>query len=134
MDLTDLKPKSDLAVIELKHPMDKTPLVDADGKPFTITILLRHTKEYRDLDYEMADRRAARMAKAKKSDEVMKTKDLMSDINEITEKSVKGYYLVENGQPVDFTPENTKRILEDYHWIKEQVLEEQQAYENFTKV
>ncbi len=134
MDLSNLKPKSDTSTIELKHPADKSVLKDDKGKPFTVTVLLRHTKEYRDMDYEMADKRALRLAKAKKSDDVMKTKDLMADIDEITLKSIKGYYLVENGKPVEYSDKETKRLLEEYPWIKEQVLEEQQAFENFTKV
>lgn len=134
MDLNDLKPKTNISTLELKHPTTGEVLKDNDGKPFTVDVLLRHTKEYRDLGYEMADKRAARQMKAKKADTIEKTADAMADIDEMIAKSVKGYYLVEKGEAVHFNLANTKRILEDYPWIREQVLEEQQAFETFMKV
>lgn len=134
MDLSTLKPKSDISTIELKHPVTSEVLVDDAGKPFTVDVLLRHTKEFRELGYELADKRAMRLAKAKKADTIEKTADAMADMDEMVYKSVKGYYLIENGEPVTYTVDNTKRILSDYPWIRDQVLEEQLAFENFTKV
>lgn len=134
MDLANLKPKSDTSTFELKHPATSEILVDEEGKPFTITVLLRHTKEFRDLGYDLADKRALRLAKAKKADTIEKTADAMADMDEMVAKSIKGYYLIYEGKPVQYSPENTKRLLEDYPWIRDQVLEEQLAFENFTKV
>jgi hypothetical protein len=134
MDLSNLKPKVDTSTLELKHPVTGEVIADDSGKPFTVDVLLRHTKEYRDLGYEMADKRAARLAKAKKADTIEKTADTMSDIDDMIARSIKGYYLIENGVAVEYSVANTKRLLEDYPWIREQVLEEQQAYETFMKV
>lgn len=132
MDLSNFKSKTNTITIELM--VNDEPLIDDEGKPFTWTFYHPHSKEYKDLLNEQNDKRLARMRKNKNGQLDYKAADIEKDAKELLVKATTDFYVIEGGKVLGVSKDNTTRLLEDYPFIRTQVLDEMDAYANFTKV
>ena len=57
MDIANFLPKTDTVDVEIKNPIDNTPLTNADGSVMTITVYLPHSKAYKEVKHEQTNRR-----------------------------------------------------------------------------
>ena len=57
MDLSKIVPKSDVITVTLLYPGTDTVLENDDKTPMTITLYAPHTKEYKAVVYEQANKR-----------------------------------------------------------------------------
>ena len=114
MDLKDLDVVAAAnrgADVELVHPITREPLGS------TITILGRDSDEYRAAVAEQARKRA--QSRNKGAISFTEVDDGALDILAACTTGWSG--IVENGEPVQFSPAEARRIYKKYPWIREQV-------------
>lgn len=131
MDLGNLKPKSDLVVITLRHPSTGEVLEnDKDGSPMTISICAPHTKEYKGRLYKMSQDRLKNVADTKLEDADFEV--IYSFSVDFLVDMTKDWNITFEGKMPKFDKSVAKRLYDEYTWIKEQVEAELGAYDAFT--
>ena len=107
MELTTLKPL-DEATVQITHPITKEPL------DITFTVYGSDSKQYRQAQ---RDTLVARMeSKTNTAD------NIESDELEILVRCTKDFTNIElDGEALEFSEENTRKVLKEYTWLKDQI-------------
>jgi len=132
MDLMDLKPKSDVVEIFLKHPNTGDTLLNEDGSEMTITVAAQHSSEYRNAMYEQQDRRIKAMQK-KGSSSSYSAADIERDTLTLLAKITKSWDLTYGAEKPKLTEAKAKEVYTDIFWIRSQIEEALAESADFTK-
>jgi hypothetical protein len=131
MDLKDLTPKSDVVVVELKHPATFEPLLNGDDSPMTITLYAPHTKEHKTVLWAVTDIRLKEAGKTGKIE--VKSQDLELQSIESLAKTTKEWNITFDGGQPDFSHDKAKQIYTEVFWIKDQLEVALSSYMDFLK-
>lgn len=103
------------AKLELKAP-NGDPLLQDDGAPVTITLLGRDSDVWRRAERAALDRRVNTRKKT------VQSADLERDALEALVAVTVGWSgIVLDGNALDCTPPNVRRVYERFRWVREQV-------------
>jgi hypothetical protein len=120
MDLNDLKPvkADDGAILQILHPETEEPI---DG--MSIVLLGHDSAVYRKMQLAKQQSILNRMAKGKKAAELDAERLNADLIDELTKLTIgwSGFKL--DGDELDPTPENVKKVYSEWAWIKDQAQE-----------
>lgn len=119
MDLKDLTPKSDVVVVEIKHPANGEVLKNDDKSPMTITMFAPHSKEYKKVLHEQTNKRLKQM-QSKKSQDIT-AEDLEEAALEALAKTTKEWNITFGGEQPKLTVAKAKEIYDEVFWIKNQL-------------
>lgn len=119
MDLKDLTPKSDVVVVEIKHPSTGEVLKNDDKSPMTITMFAPHSKEYKKVLHEQTNKRLKQM-QSKKSQDIT-AEDLEEAALEALAKTTKEWNITFGGEQPKLTVAKAKEIYDEVFWIKNQL-------------
>lgn len=122
MDLMDLKPKSDIVEVTIKHPSTLEPLMNEDGSEMTVVLYAQHSKEYRGVMHEQQDRRIKLMQK-KGATTNYTAADIERDAIELLSKCTKEWNITYGGETPKLTPAKAKEVYTEVFWLRSQVEE-----------
>ena len=131
MDLKDLTPKSDVVVVELKHPATFEPLLNDDDSPMTITLYAPHTKEHKTVLWAVTDERLREAAKTGKIE--VKAEDLEEQSIESLSKTTKEWNITFDGERPSLSYDTAKQIYTEVFWIRDQLDSALSSYMDFLK-
>jgi hypothetical protein len=131
MDLKDFAPKSDEIVVEIKHPINKEPLMNDDGTPMTIVIYAQHSKVYKKVQRELINKRL-KEAQESGSKEI-DYEQLEEAALELMVKSTKSWNITYEGKKPKLTEAKARQIYDEVFWIKAQIEEAAAASLDFMK-
>lgn len=132
MDLMDLKPKSDVVEVILKHPNTLEALTNEDGSEMTITIAAQHSSEYRSAMHEQQDRRLKVMQK-RGSNNTYSAADLEKDTLALLAKITKAWDITYGGEKPKLTEVKAKELYMEVFWLRSQIEEALNESADFTK-
>lgn len=132
MDLMDLKPKSDVVEVFLKHPISQEPVCNDDGSEMTITIYAQHSTQYRAAIHEQQDKRIKAMQK-KGNTSTYTAAELEQDQINLLAKIVKEWDITYGKEKVKLTQGKAKEIFTEVFWLRGQVEEALSESVDFTK-
>lgn len=121
MDLKDLTPKSDVVVVEIKHPATGEVLKNDDKSPMTITMFAPHSKEYKKVLHEQTNKRLKQMQSKKTQD--ITAEDLEEASLEALAKTTKEWNITYGGEQPKLSVAKAKQIYDEVFWIKSQLEE-----------
>jgi hypothetical protein len=131
MDLMDLKPTSDTVDVLLKHPTTSEPLTNEDGSTMVITVYAPHSKEYKSVIHEQANKRIKRSQSKKKIE--FTSEDLEEATLDLLAKATKSWKITYGGVKPQFTASKAKEVYAEVFWIKDQIEEAVADSLDFTK-
>jgi hypothetical protein len=131
MDLKDLTPKSDVVVVELKHPVTQEPLLNEDDSPMTVSLYAPHTKEYKTVLWAVTDERLKAAAKTGKIE--VKAEDLEVQSIESLAKTTKEWSITFDSEKPTLSYDKAKQIYTEVFWIKDQLEAALSSYLDFLK-
>ena len=131
MDLKDLTPKSDVVVVTVKHPMNETVLKNDDKSDMTITVFAPHTKEYKTVFHEIANKRIKKAQGKKEADFSLEEIEEMT--LDVLAKTTKEWNITFGGEKPELTITKAKEIYSQVFWIKAQIEEATNNYLDFMK-
>ena len=131
MDLKDLTPKSDIVVVELKHPVTQEPLLNEDDSPMTVSLYAPHTKEYKTVLWAVTDERLKAAAKTGKIE--VKAEDLELQSIESLAKTTKEWSITFDSEKPTLSYDKAKQIYTEVFWIKDQLEAALSSYLDFLK-
>lgn len=132
MDLKDLKPKTDKTTVILLHPVTLDPLVKDDGTEMSITVYLPHSKVYKEVLHEQANRRIDKAAKAGGKLKFT-VQEVEASAIEMLARITVDWDIVLDGQTPELTVETASELYKDYPWIKAQLDEAVEDVNSFMK-
>lgn len=118
MDLADISSAFEHgATLELKHPATGEPLLDASGKPQTITLAGTDSKRWRRQQDAIGDR----LLKSNKGKPVTQTmQERRDDVASLYAAVTLSWNVFVGGEAPECNPVNAKKLYLDYPWIGEQ--------------
>lgn len=130
-DLMNFKPKTDTVEMILKNPKTGEAILKEDGTEMSITVYGSHTRQYKDAIHSQSDARMERAAKAKDGNLKLKSKDIETFSIDLAVAITAEWDIVLGGK----TPplKEAKNIYDQFPWIRSQVLEAVDDFENFMK-
>lgn len=129
MDLSNIRPVSDVVEVEIKHPVTGDQLYNDDKSKMTITLYASHSKEYKAVVHEQMDKR---LAKAQKDKNItIKSSDLEKASLQHLANVTKEWNITYEGTKPDI--KKAVKVYEDLFWVKEQLEEALQEGLDFTK-
>jgi hypothetical protein len=128
-DLANFKPKSDEIVVTLKIG-DEVLTNDTDNSDMTWTLYAPHTKEYKEVQYDLTDQIIER-AQGDKTYRP-KAKDMAERDFEVLARITKSWNITFNEKKPKLTINKAKELLEDFPFIKEQLEKALEEKEGFT--
>jgi tRNA A37 methylthiotransferase MiaB len=129
MDLSNLIPKSDTIVVELKHPVTQEVLTKDDGKPQTITTYAPHSAQYKAVIHAQTNKRLQKAAKGKKM--TFTSEEIEDSATNMLVDTTKDWDIQLEGKTPKFTPEAVRDVYDKLPWVKIQVLEAQEDLTSF---
>ena len=130
MDLKELTPKSDEIEVIVKHPANGEPLTNKDGSNMTIVLYARHTKVFKEAEYEQTDKR---LKEAKGLDDmVIKAKDLEEASLELLANATKSWNITYDDEQPKLTASKAKELYTELFWLKPQLEGAIDSFEAFT--
>lgn len=120
MDLMDLKPKTDVVEIILKHPSTGEALINDDGNEMTITVYAQYSKEYRAAMHEQQDKRLEKLQN-KGGNTRYSSSDLEADSIDLLSKITKNWDITYGGETPKLS--KAKEIYTEVFWLRNQVEE-----------
>lgn len=121
MDLSVLdtrKAAEEGAKLQLRHPVDDTPLTGDKGEPITITVIGTDSQTFKRAMHAQADRRINKP----NSRRVMTMQSVEDDsINLLVAATIDWEGIVVDGKELPFSNENAHALYERFPWIREQV-------------
>ena len=133
MDLSSLTPQKDTVVAKLIDPRDGSPLKH-DNKEMWIERYLPHTAEYKQAQYKRTQKYLKAAQKAKNTDVDIDLYEAEQDRVEVMAETTVAWQIYYDGEWVEFTPEKAQEIYTKAFWIVEQLQEEENSADVFTKV
>ena len=119
MDLMDLKPKTDVIEVILKHPSTGDVLTNENGNEMSVTVYAQYSKEYRAAMHEQQDRRLEKMQS--KSSAKYGAADLERDSIDLLCKITKEWDITYGGETPKLT--KAKEVYTEVFWLRNQVEE-----------
>lgn len=128
MDLSQIVPHSDEIVVTLKYPNTDNVLENDDGTPMTITLHAPHTKEYKAVVYEQANKR---IKEGKQEFSIEAWEESSTDL---LIKITKSWDITFGGKKPKLTESKAKEVYTSKagFWIAEQLQEGINGFEAFT--
>lgn len=119
-DLNSLKPvKADEgATLELVHPETEEVI-----SGLTITLLGQDSKVYRKLLLSKQQAALNRIAKGKKAVDYDAEKMADDSIDDLVKLTISWTGVTVSGETLECTPDNVRRVYNEWNWVKEQVQE-----------
>lgn len=118
MDLMDLKPKTDVVEVILKHPSTGDVLMNDNGNEMTVTVYAQYSKEYRAAMHEQQDKRLEKMqGKANR----YSAAEIEKDAIELLSKITKEWDITYGGSTPKLS--KAKEIYTEVFWLRGQVEE-----------
>jgi hypothetical protein len=104
--------------LELLHPVQGVPIRDEDGNALRVQLVGKDSKQYRDAQRKITERRLKSRSKANRFDA-----DAMEQeaIDVLVACTVGWEGFAEEGKDLEFKPANIRRVYDTHPWIKEQV-------------
>jgi hypothetical protein len=133
MDLNDLTPQRDTVVTKLVDPRDGKPLTH-NKKEMWIERYLPHTAEYKQAQYKRTQKYLKAAQKAKTTDVDIDLYEAETDRVEVMAETTVAWAVYFGGEWIEFSPETAKDIYTKAFWIVEQLQEEENSADVFTKV
>jgi len=147
MDLNDLSPQRDTVVTYLNNPAsyeeifdDEGNVVDYkyyplehDGHPMWIERYLPHTAEYKKSQYKRTQKYLKSAQKAKDGNADIDLYEAEQDRIEVMAETTVAWQIYYGGEWIEFSPEKAKDIYTKAFWIVEQLQEEENSADVFTK-
>src|SRR6056297_2396200 len=146
MDLSSLTPQKDTVVTYLKAPADfetteggkkkkykQGDRLSHDGKDFWVERYLPHTSEYKQAQYKRTQKYLKAAQKAKNTDVDIDLYEAEKDRVEVMAETTVAGEIYFGGEWVEFTPEKAQEIYTKAFWIVEQLQEEENSADVFTK-
>ncbi len=131
MDLNDLSPQRDTVITYLTDPRDGSPLTH-NKKKMWIERYLPHTAEYKKAQYKRTQKYLKTAQKSKGEAEIDLYEAEQDRIAVMAETTV-GWEIYFGGEWVKCTPEKANEIYTKAFWIVEQLQEEENSADVFTK-
>lgn len=129
MDLSSLKPKSNVIEVILKHPGNGDTLVKPDGTEQSITVYAPHSKEYKKALYAQQNER---LKKAQAGNKVEIDAEEIADIRiQLLADVTKSWDILIDGKCPKLTPAKARSLYEEIFWIPGQIEEEIEGYLGF---
>jgi len=132
MDLSSLTPQKDTVVTKLIDPRDGSPLKH-DKKEMWIERYLPHTADYKQAQYKRTQKYLKAAQKAKNTDVDIDLYEAEKDRVEVMAETTVAWQIYYDGEWVEFTPEKAQEIYTKAFWIVEQLQEEENSADVFTK-
>jgi len=133
MDLKELKPQSDTITVELKHPSTEEPLLNLDDSPMTITVWAAHSKEYKAVIHEAANKRLKKAAKNKNKQVDMTIEEIEQQGLDLAVSVIKDWNITYGEDQPKFSRSLAEEIYKELFWVREQVDEAIESVDVFTK-
>jgi hypothetical protein len=131
MDLANLKPKSEVTEILLKHPNTLEPLPNEDGSEMSVTVALPHSKRYKVAMHDQQNRRIN--AVQKKGSMNYTAEDLERDSIELLAKITENWDITYNNEKPKLTVAKAKEVYSEVFWLRDQIEEALTESLDFTK-
>ena len=131
MDLNDLSPQRDTVITYLTDPRDGSPLTH-NKKKMWIERYLPHTAEYKKAQYKRTQKYLKAAQKSKGEADIDLYEAEQDRIAVMAETTV-GWEIYFGGEWVQYTPEKANEIYTKAFWIVEQLQEEENSADVFTK-
>lgn len=128
MDLSEIVPHSDEIVVTLKYPNTDKVIENDDKTPMTITLYAPHTKEYKAVVYEQANKRI-KEGKQEFSIEAWEESSV-----ELLTKITKSWNITFGGSKPKMSEKKAREVYTHKagFWITEQLQEGLNKFEAFT--
>jgi hypothetical protein len=120
MDLSALdtrKAADEGAKLQLRHPVEDSPLTKDDGSPITITLVGSDSATFKRAMQVQADRRLK--SNNRRSISMQSIEDDAIDL--LSAATIGWDGIVVDGEELPFSNENAKALYERFPWIREQV-------------
>ncbi len=131
-DLFDFTPQRDTVVTYLTNPTDNKPL-EHDGTQMWIERYLPHTKEYKKAQYQRTQK-YLKAAQAKGDTNIdIDLFEAEQDRTEVLAETTVAWGIYYGGEWVKLTPKKAKEIYTKAYWIADQLQEDENSAEVFTK-
>jgi hypothetical protein len=120
MDLNNLKPvmADDGAVLNIVHPESEEVI-----EGMTITLLGQDSKVYRKIQLAKQQTALNRISKGKKAVDFDAEKLAEDSIDDLVKLTIAWTGFTLDGNKLDCTPDNVRKVYGEWTWIKEQVAE-----------
>jgi hypothetical protein len=132
MDLNDLSPQRDTVVTYLSDPRDGSELTH-NKKKMWIERYLPHTAEYKKAQYKRTQKYLKSAQQAKDGNADIDLYEAEQDRIEVMAETTVAWQIYYGGEWVEFSPETAKDIYTKAFWIVEQLQEEENSADVFTK-
>src|SRR5574340_1043117 len=120
MDLSSLdtsKAAEEGAKLQLRHPVDDTPLVDDAEKPITITVVGTDSPTVKHAMHAQADRRLNKQGRRN-----MTMQSIEDDsVNLLVAATIGWSGIIVEGKELPFSADHARAVYERFAWIREQV-------------
>jgi hypothetical protein len=128
MDLKNLKPvkADDGALLELRHPESEDVI-----EGMTITLLGQDSAVYRKMQLAKQQTALARISKGKKAIDLDAEKLAEDSIDDLVKLTIAWSGFTLDGEELEATPDNVRKIYTEWAWIKEQAQEFVASRANF---
>lgn len=133
MDLKALKPQSDTITVELKHPSTGEPLLNVDDTPMTITVWAAHSKEYKSVIHEAANKRLKKAAKTKNKQVDLTIEEIEQQGLDLAVSVIKDWNITYGEDMPKFSRDLASEIYKELFWVREQVDEAVESVDVFTQ-
>lgn len=128
MDLMDLKPKTDVVEVILKHPSTGDVLMNDNGNEMTVTLWAQYSKEYRAAMHDQQDKRLEKLQG--KSNTRYSASELERDSIDLLCKITKEWDITYGGETPKLS--KAKEIYTEVFWLRNQVEEALSQSVDFT--
>lgn len=133
MDLKALKPQSDIITVELKHPSTGESLLNIDDTPMTITVWAAHSKEYKSVIHEAANKRLKKAAKTKNKQVDLTIEEIEQQGLDLAVAVIKDWNITYGEDMPKFSRDLASEIYKELFWVREQVDEAVESVDVFTQ-
>jgi len=131
MDLNTLTPQKDTVEVVLTHPSTGDTLFNDDKTEMTITVALPHSEVYKKALREQQEKRFKKASKKGKQD--FSVEEIEESTLELLAKSTVNWDITFNGEKPKFSASKAKELYKDLFWIRQQIDEEVNTTDVFTK-
>lgn len=114
-----IKDRDEASTLKLLHPVTGDVLLQDDKSPVTISLLSRDSSAYRNAQKAVGSRvLGVPVNKIPTMDDI--EREALDILVAITQ-SWNGIVIDEDNSPLEFTPDNVRRVYKGLPWVKEQV-------------
>jgi hypothetical protein len=148
MDISNLAPQKDTVVTKLTNPKIVTKFDDEgneykapsgeilthDKKEMWVERYLPHTDEYKQSQYKRTQKYIKAAQKTNNTNIDIDLYEAEKDRIEVMAETTAAWQIYYGGEWLEFTPEKAKEVYTTFFWIVEQLQEEENSVDVFTKV